>query len=148
MSVAENVDLERYQGKWHEIARLPNRFEKDLDRVTANYKLLDNGKIQVINRGYIIGEDNYNEIEGIAKIPDKNQLAKIKVSFFRPFYGNYWILALDDDYQYAIIGEPKRKYLWILAREKNLNEEVYQHLLRIAYLNDYDISKIIKVNQQ
>jgi len=129
LPVVSKVDLERYSGTWYEIARLPNRFEEGLKCVTATYELLENGKIRVINRGHQV--DNPSEIEevkGKAKIPNASEPGKLKVTFFWPFYGKYWILDLDESYQYVLVGSPSRKYLWILSREKTLAEEIMNTL--------------------
>lgn len=147
LPVVSEVNVEKYQGKWYEIARLPNRFERGLDRVTAEYTLRDDNKIDVKNKGYLIGTNEFKVSKGVARIPDINEPAKLKVSFFCPFSGNYWILELDDDYQYALIGEPSRKFLWILAREKTLDDNTIDKLLQRAKELNFGIDEIIMVNQ-
>jgi apolipoprotein D and lipocalin family protein len=147
LPVVSELDIEKYQGKWYEIARLPNRFEDGLDRVTATYTPRNDGKIDVLNKGYLIGKNEYKEARGIAKLANTKCPAKLKVSFFGPFYGNYWVLELDKNYQFALVGEPSRKYLWILAREKELNENIYQELIDIANSYNFNTDDIIRVNQ-
>ena len=133
LPLVSELDLERYQGTWYEIARLPNRFEKNLVGVTAQYTLLENGKIRVENQGY--DKDNPNKISrvvGKAKRPNPEEPASLKVSFFGPFYAPYQVIALDDDYQYALVGTPSRKYLWVLCREAEIQEYIYKKLMNKA----------------
>lgn len=145
-SVVSSVDLSRYQGTWYEIARLPNFFEKKLKCITATYTLRDDGKITVLNRGnYITSPQKISSSEGIAWVPDKNSTSKLKVQFFWPFSGDYWIIYLEKDYRYVLVGDPSHKYLWILSRENRLEETTYKMLLQKAVDNGYDISPIIRV---
>jgi apolipoprotein D and lipocalin family protein len=145
-SVVSSVDLTRYQGTWYEIARLPNFFEKKLKCITAKYTLRDDGKITVLNKGnYITDPHKPSSSEGIAWVPDKNSPAKLKVQFFWPFSGDYWIMYLDQDYRFVLVGDPGHKYLWILCREKKLDEVTYKMLLQKAVDNGYDLTSIIKV---
>lgn len=144
--VVKEIDLARYAGTWYEIARLPNSFERKLKCITATYTIREDGKISVLNKGHYITEpDKINTASGVAWIPDKNIPAKLKVSFFWPFSGNYWIMDLDKEYKYVLIGEPSFKYLWILARDKSMDETTYQMLLKKAVQNGYDVKPIIKV---
>jgi apolipoprotein D and lipocalin family protein len=148
LSVVSSVDLNRYKGKWFEIARLPNFFERKLKCTSAEYSLRDDGKITVINAGnYITDPQKSNSVKGVAWIPDKNFPAKLKVQFFWPFSGDYWIMDLDKDYRYVLVGDPSFKYLWILAREKTMDELTYKMLLQKAIDNGYDVKTIIKVEQ-
>lgn len=156
LKVVSNIDLEKYSGTWFEIARLPNKFQnKCAGNVTATYKLLEDGKISVINRckkndGSII------EAEGIVKLANKNgPNSKLKVRFapailsFLPFvWGDYWIIELAEDYSYAVVGEPKRNYLWILSRTPQIDEELYNNLLKKIRLHGYDVDKLVKTKQQ
>ena len=147
-SVVATVDLNRYKGTWYEIARLPNFFERKLKCITAIYTLRDDGKIKVVNGGHYITEpEKVSTATGVAWIPDKNIPAKLKVQFFWPFSGDYWIMYLDKDYRYVLVGEPGYKYLWILAREKKMDESTYNMLLQKAIDNGYDVKPIIKVEQ-
>jgi lipocalin len=146
--VVLTVDLKRYTGTWYEIARLPNSFERKLKCITATYSLRDNGKITVLNKGHYISDPGkVNTATGVAWIPDKNSPAKLKVQFFWPFSGDYWIIYLEKDYKYVLVGDPSFKYLWILCREKKMDEGTYQMLLKKAIDNGFDIKPIIKVDQ-
>jgi lipocalin len=147
-SVVSSVDLNRYKGLWHEIARLPFYFERKLKCTSATYTIRDDGRITVLNKGhYITDPRKSTSSKGVAWIPDKNSPAKLKVQFFWPFSGDYWIMELDKDYQYVLIGEPSHKNLWILAREKKMEESTYRMLLQKAIDNGYDVKKIIRVEQ-
>jgi apolipoprotein D and lipocalin family protein len=147
-TVVTNVDLNRYKGFWYEIARLPNFFERKLKCTSATYILRADGKITVLNQGnYISDPQKTNSAEGVAWIPDKKYPAKLKVQFFWPFSGDYWIMYLDKDYRYVLVGDPSLKYLWILCREKKMEEPTYNMLLQKAIENGYDVKSIIKVEQ-
>jgi len=117
LQVVPYVDIERYLGKWYEIALFPNWFEKGCFRSTAFYEKLENGQIKVTNQCRMHGPDGVlNEAIGKATIADSKTNAKLKVQFFWPFKGDYWVIDLDSDYRYAIVSEPDRQYLWILSR--------------------------------
>jgi lipocalin len=147
-SVVSTVDLNRYMGMWYEIARLPNYFERKLKCTSANYTLRDDGRITVLNKGYYLTDPHKStSSKGVAWIPDKNSPAKLKVQFFWPFSGDYWIMELDKEYRYALVGDPSAKYLWILAREKKMDESTYNMLLQKAIDNGYDVKSIIRVEQ-
>lgn len=147
-TVVADVDLNRYMGTWYEIARLPNYFERKLKCTSATYTLRDDGKITVVNKGnYITDPDKTNSVKGVARVPDKNSPAKLKVQFFWPFSGDYWIMHLDKEYRYVLVGDPALKYLWILAREKTMDDNTYGMLLQKATDNGYDIKTIIRVDQ-
>jgi apolipoprotein D and lipocalin family protein len=147
-SVVSEVDLNRYKGMWYEIARLPNFFERKLKCTSATYTLRDDGKITVLNKGnYLTDPQKSTSSKGVAWIPDKNSPAKLKVQFFWPFSGDYWIMALDKEYRYVLVGDPAHKYLWILAREKKMDEQTYNMLLSKAVENGYDVKSIIRVEQ-
>jgi apolipoprotein D and lipocalin family protein len=147
-SVVSSVDLNRYKGLWYEIARLPNFFERKLKCTSATYTLRNDGRITVLNKGnYSTDPQKSTSSQGIAWVPDKNSPAKLKVQFFWPFSGDYWIMDLDKDYRYVLVGDPATKYLWILAREKKMEESIYRMLLQKAVDNGYDVKSIIKVQQ-
>lgn len=148
LSVVKTVDLNRYTGTWYEIARLPFSFESKLKCITATYTLREDGKISVLNQGhYITDPGKTSSAKAVAWIPDKNVPAKLKVQFFWPFNGNYWIIELDKDYKYVLVGEPKFKYLWILCREKEMDELTYNMLLKKATDSGFDVKPIIRVDQ-
>jgi apolipoprotein D and lipocalin family protein len=147
-SVVSTVDLKRYMGMWYEIARLPNYFERKLKCTSANYTLRDDGRITVLNKGYYLTDPQKStSARGVAWIPDRNSPAKLKVQFFWPFSGDYWIMELDKEYRYVLVGDPSHKYLWILAREKEMDEQTYNMLLSKAVENGYDVKSIIRVEQ-
>ncbi|HSD47272.1 MAG TPA: lipocalin family protein [Pyrinomonadaceae bacterium] len=144
LEVVPAVDLSRYVGDWYEIARLPNRFQKKCaDSVTANYTLRSDGNIKVVNRCRKPSGE-FTTATGKAKIVDKNTNAKLKVTFFWPFYGKYWILDLDPNYQYAVVGEPGRDYLWILSRTPQIDETLYQQLLAKMQARGFDTTRMIR----
>lgn len=144
LPVVASVDLNRYAGRWYEIARLPNRFEKKCaDSVTATYSLRSDGKVEVINRCRKANGE-FTTAKGKAKIVDKKTNAKLKVTFFWPFYGDYWILDLDSNYEYAVVGDPSRKYLWILSRSPQMDEVLYQRLLTTMSAKGFPTEKMIR----
>lgn len=149
LPVVDKVDLKRYQGTWYEIARLPNSFERGLICVTANYTLNNDGTVQVINKGHKIEDITKVETaKGIAKVGSEGLSSKLRVSFFIPFYGDYWVLALDNEYSYALIGTPSREYLWILSRSPKMDELNINTLLTKAKSLGFDISKVEFVEQK
>jgi len=143
LPVADNVDLARYAGTWYEIARYPNFFEQGCVGVTAEYTLRDDGRVDVVNtcrKSTLDGE--VETIEGVARVADPETNAKLRVSFFPPFEGDYWIIELDQEYAYAVVGEPSRNTLWILSRQPVLDDDVYQGILdRLPELN-YDPERL------
>ncbi|RKD91009.1 lipocalin family protein [Mangrovibacterium diazotrophicum] len=148
-TTVKSLDLNRYMGTWYEIARFPHSFENDLVGVTANYRLRDDGKIRVLNSGWKgTLEGEYDAADGVAKIPDPSDPAKLKVSFFLFFYADYYILDLDTiNYQYALIGSSDPNYLWILGRQPQMDPKLYQKLVNEAARRGYDTSKLYKVPQ-
>ena len=147
LEVVPAVDLSRYVGQWYEIARLPNRFQKKCaDSVTANYTLRSDGSIQVVNRCRKASGE-FTTATGKAKIVDRKTNAKLKVSFFWPFYGKYWILDLGPNYEYAVVGEPGRDYLWILSRTPQIDETLYQQLLAKMQVRGFDTTRMIRTAQ-
>jgi len=142
-----SVELSRYVGKWYEIARYPNRFQRDcMGDVTAEYTLRKDGKIAVRN-SCRKKNGSLSQARGTAKIADTTTNSKLKVTFFWPFYGDYWIVDLASDYSYAIVGEPKRKYLWILSRTPKMDPVLYESLLLKVAQIGYDPGKLIKTPQ-
>jgi apolipoprotein D and lipocalin family protein len=146
LEVVGAVDLSRYAGRWYEIARLPNRFEKKCaDSVTANYTVRSDGRVDVVNRCRKANGE-YTTAKGKAKIVDKKTNAKLKVTFFWPFYGDYWILDLDPNYEYAVVGAPNRDYLWILSRTPQLDEQLYQSLLEKMAARGFATERMIRTS--
>jgi len=148
LPTVDGVELTKYQGLWYEIARLPNSFEKGLECVTATYTLKSNGKIDVLNRGYSSEKGKYKSARGTARVPDPDEPGKLKVSFFWPFSGDYYILQLDDEYRYALIGDPSRKYLWILSRTSELDAAVYTRLMDHAKNSGFDTDQVTETGQK
>ena len=148
LEVVPEVDLARYMGTWYEIARLPNRFEKGCVAAKATYNLLQDGRVEVINECRLNRFDGpVKKARGTARVVDKKTNAKLKVSFFWPFYGKYWIIDLGEDYEYAVVGHPRRNYLWILSRRRDMNEEIYHILLKRMAAKGYDTSGLTKTPQ-
>lgn len=138
---AKAVELNRYLGRWFELARYENRFETDCEGVTADYSLRDDGMVKVINtcrQGSVDG--TVKAVEGRAKIVPASGNAKLKVSFFGPFYGDYWVLDHAPDYAWSIVGEPSGRYLWILTRTAKPSEQTRKMLVNKARSFGYDVS--------
>nr|XP_043620487.1 temperature-induced lipocalin-1-like [Erigeron canadensis] len=154
MEVVKGVDIQRYMGRWYEIASFPSRNQpKNGTNTRATYTLKEDGTtINVLNETWTDGKRGF--IEGIAyKADPTSDEAKLKVKFWVPPFlpifpvtGDYWVLFLDDDYQYALIGQPSKKSLWILCRENHLDEEIYNQLVEKAKGEGYDVSKLKKTN--
>jgi apolipoprotein D and lipocalin family protein len=150
VGIPENVrpvahfKLEKYLGKWYEIARLDHSFERGLTHVTAEYSLRDDGGVRVLNRGYSAKENEWKEAEGKAYFVKGSELGYLKVSFFGPFYGSYVIFGLDHEhYQYSLVCGPDKSYLWILGRSPIMKEEIKHLLLEKAAASGFDTSKLI-----
>lgn len=141
-------DASRYLGKWYEIARLENRFERGLEQVTATYGKRSDGGISVLNRGYNPESQQWSESEGKAYFTGEHTTGALKVSFFGPFYGGYNIIALDDNYQYALVSGPNRDYLWILSRTPTIPDTVRLNYLRIASQLGFATEQLLWVKQQ
>ena len=149
LTVVDSVDLERYLGKWYEIASYPAWFQKGCTASTAEYSLLPDGKIRVVNRCRKDRPDGpLKESKGKAEIVDTATNAKLKVWFFWPFKGNYWIIDLDPDYKWAVVGEPSREYLWILSRTPTMDEAVYQGILKRLPQKGYDPARLLRTDQR
>ncbi len=152
VTTVDSVDLGRYVGTWYEIARIPNPFQKQCVRnTTATYRLMKNGEIEVINR-CIDSEGKINEAKGVAKVVDKRTDAKLEVSFVsifgvHLFWGDYWIIGLDSDYRYAVVGTPSRKYGWILSRTPALTSEERQIIDGILRTQGYNPNDFVPDDQ-
>ncbi len=137
------VDLKKYAGIWYEIASIPQSFQKGCNYTTAEYTLTDKDYILVenkCNKDSLLGKQSY--IKGKAFVTENSGNAKLKVQFFWPFKGKYWIIDLADDYSYAVVGHPNRKYLWILSRTATMNNTLYQQIISRIKEKGFDISKI------
>jgi len=148
LQTVSHVDLQRYLGKWYEIAKFPNRFQRGCDFATAQYSLRKDGDIKVVNQ--CIQEDDEHTLKtsiGKAWVVDPVSQAKLKVRFFWPFSGDYWIIDLDNQYEYAVISEPDREYLWILSRTPQLPESIYQGIIARLQEKGFDLSRL-KMSRQ
>lgn len=139
LEVVDSVDLERYLGRWYEIASYPAWFQKNCTAVTADYSLREDGLIEVINscRKKTL-DGKLKQSKGRAKVVDETTNAKLKVSFFGPFWGPYWIIDLDPEYRWAVVGAPSRKYLWILSRTPQMDQTVYDEIVSRLPAKGYD----------
>ena len=142
-----NFEASRYLGKWYEVARLENRFERGLEQVTATYGKRSDGGISVLNRGYDPVKNKWNESEGKAYFTGEPTTAALKVSFFGPFYGGYNVAALDPSYRWSLVVGPDRGYVWILSRDKQLTPEVREQVLAQARKLGIDVDRLIWVAQ-
>jgi len=148
MQTVANVDLKKYAGKWYEIASFPQRFQKGCNCTTAEYTPTDKGYIIVENRcnkDSIDGKASY--IKGKAFVDKNSGNAKLKVQFFWPFKGKYWIIDLADDYSYAVVSHPNKKYLWILSRTPKMDQKIYDQIISNLTLKGLDVNKL-RVTQQ
>ena len=146
-TVAE-VDLSRYTGTWFEIASFPQRFQQGCTGTTATYTLRDDGELAVVNRcrkGSLQGEED--SAQGRARVVDAATNAKLEVSFFWPFRGDYWIIDLGKDYEYAVVGHPSRDYLWILSRTPTMDGGVYARILQRLRAKGYQVDRLQKTLQ-
>jgi apolipoprotein D and lipocalin family protein len=144
LQVVPSVDLSRYVGKWYEIAHLPAWFQRDCaSDTTATYTLRPDGKISVLNQCRK-ADGVLKSAKGKAHVArDKGPNTKLKVTFFWPFYGDYWIIDLDPQYRWAVVGEPRRRYLWILSREPQLDQAIYAQIVDRAQKQGYDLNSLI-----
>lgn len=142
-SVVTNIDLNRYLGSWYEIARFDHRFERGMHQTKATYVLREDGKVGVLNTGTKNGKSS--QAKGVAKRTDNPGL--LRVSFWRPFYSDYRIMLIDDDYQYALVGSGNDDYLWILSRTPQISGEIKDKILAEANRRGYDTGKLIWVRQ-
>jgi apolipoprotein D and lipocalin family protein len=141
----KKFNKEKYLGKWYEIARMDFRFERNLNNTSANYSVKSDGSIKVDNRGYNYKTKQWKQAIGKAKFAGDENVAMLKVSFFGPFYSGYNVIALDNDYKYALVAGKNLKYLWILSREISLPEDVKKNFLKIAEDLGYKTSMLIWV---
>ena len=142
----KGFELDRYLGKWYEIARLDHSFERGMQNVTAEYSMRDDGGVRVVNRGYITDKGEWDEAEGKAYFVEESDQGYLKVSFFGPFYGSYVVFELDDNYRYAFISGPDTSYLWLLAREPVIDPELMQRFKSRAKELGFDLGELIMVN--
>lgn len=144
-----NFELKKYLGKWYEIARLDHSFERGLNQVTAEYSLKEDGGVKVINRGFSLETNQWEEAEGKAYFVNGTDEGYLKVSFFGPFYGSYVIFELEEnDYNYAFVSGPNNDYLWLLARTPTVSPEIINAFETQAAERGFDTSKLIYVAQK
>ncbi len=148
LTTVDSVEIEQYLGLWYEIARYPNSFEKDCEGVTAEYAWRDDGLISVVNSCRKNALDGKLKVAtGRAKVWDQDTNAKLKVSFFGPFWGDYWIIDLADDYSLSVVSEPKGRYLWILSRTPTVSDTVKANALANLQALGYDTSALYFTKQ-
>ncbi len=148
LTTVPEVDLERYLGTWYEIASYPQRFQEGCTGTTATYSLREDGQIDVLNKcrkGSLDGPEDV--AEGRARVVDRTSNAKLEVTFFWPFWGDYWIIDLGSDYEYAVVGHPSRDYLWILSRTPTLDEKTYEGILGRLEDMGYPLDRLEKTLQ-
>ncbi len=143
LKTVAHVDLERYLGKWYEIARYDHSFERGCSEVEAIYTKRDDGMIGVLNRCFIKEENKTKEAHGRAKVVDEETNSKLKVTFFWPFYGNYWIIELAEDYRFVVVSEPKKEYFWILSRTPVMEQADLDGILERTTALGFDARKLI-----
>ncbi|AUX73916.1 lipocalin family protein [Erwinia pyrifoliae] len=143
-----DFDSKRYLGSWYEIARFNHPFERGLDHVTASYSQRDDGGLKVVNRGFNQKKQRWQESTGKAYFTGSSDRAALKVSFFGPFYAGYNVIALDKDYQHALVCGPNRDYLWMLSRTPQLDEQVKQDLIEEARRAGFTVDELIWIDQR
>ena len=142
----KEFELDRYLGKWYEIARLDHSFERGLNNITAEYSLRDDGGVKVINSGFSKEDNDWQQAEGKAFFVDRTDIGHLKVSFFGPFYGSYIIFELDKkNYQYAFVSGPNTSYLWLLARTPQVDNKITEQFVKRSQELGFDTSKLIYV---
>ncbi|MDJ0764987.1 MAG: lipocalin family protein [Myxococcota bacterium] len=148
LQTVSKVDLLRYTGTWFEIASYPQRFQEGCTGTTAIYTLREDGEIGVVNRcrkGSLQGK--VDSAEGRARVVDETTNAKLEVTFFWPFWGDYWIIDLGENYEYAVVGHPGRDYLWILSRTPTMDDAVYKGILDRLQVKGYQLDRLRKTQQ-
>jgi len=147
VSPVNNFELDRYLGKWYEVARLDHSFERGLDKVTAEYSMREDGGVAVVNRGYSTEDNEWQEANGRAYFVNGSDEGHLKVSFFGPFYGSYVVFYLDkEQYQYAAVSGPDNSYLWLLSRTPELSPEIITTFKAMAKARGFATSELIYVN--
>ena len=145
LTTVPHVNLERYLGRWYEIASIPQSFQKGCTATRATYSAREDGSIDVLNECNLETVDGrLKQAHGRAKVVDRESNSKLKVTFFWPFYGDYWIVDLGPDYEYAAVGAPNREYLWILSRGTTLDESTYSQILSKMSDKGFDVSRLVK----
>lgn len=149
LETVPRVELERYLGTWYEIASFPQSFQRGCFATTANYTLADDGEIVVVNRCNKDAIDGPESVAtGRARVVDTTSNARLEVSFFGPFWGDYWVIDLGPNYEYAVVGHPGRDYLWILSRTPTLDATVYEGILTRLRAMSYDTERLVTTVQR
>jgi apolipoprotein D and lipocalin family protein len=143
--VVQQVDLGRYVGTWYEIASFPQRFQKGCTDSRAEYRLRDDGDVEVMNSCLRNGQ--VDTVKGKAWVVDRSTNAKLKVSFFWPFRGDYWIIELGKEYEYAVVSAPSRRYLWILARQPRMDDALYASIVARLKERGFDMARLQRTEQ-
>ena len=141
----KDFELDRYLGKWYEIARLDHSFERGMQNVTAEYSLRDDGGVRVLNSGFKTEKGEWDQAEGKAYFVEEDDLGYLKVSFFGPFYGSYVVFELDDDYQYAFVSGPDTSYLWLLARQPEVSEALIERFKARGTELGFEMDELVMV---
>jgi apolipoprotein D and lipocalin family protein len=144
LTTVPHVDLTRYMGVWHEIARIDHSFQKGCVKSSATYSLFPDGEVEVINRCVNKKDGSLREAKGRAWSVDPEGNARLKVSFFWPFRGDYWIVELGKEYEYAVVGSPNRQYLWILARQPVMEDVVYKGILERLTTQGFAVGQLVR----
>lgn len=149
LPVVKNMVVTKYLGRWYEIARIPHSFEEGLTCVTATYSMRHDGNIDILNKGYTVVGDSAKVkiVHGIARIPDTLVQAKLKVKILGPFYSDYQVIALGENYEYAMVGTPSREYLWILSRTPHMTDQLYNSLVKFASDKGFNVKQLERINQ-
>lgn len=143
ISPVQNFNVQRYLGRWYEIARFDFRFEKNMNNVSAEYSTNPDGSIKVSNMGFDTKKQMWKQKTGRAKFVGTKDQGALKVSFFGPFYSDYTVIALDEDYSYSLVAGANKKLLWILSRTPNMPDEIIESYLQIAKQAGYDTSNLV-----
>ena len=143
----KNFDVNRYLGKWYEIARLDHTFERGLQHITAEYSMREDGGIKVLNRGFKVASNRWNEAQGKAYFMGDSNTGHLKVSFFGPFYGAYIVFDLGKDYEYALVTSSDRSYFWLLSRTPIINQQLKESLLKRISVLGFQTQDLIFVEQ-
>jgi apolipoprotein D and lipocalin family protein len=148
LQTVPHVELQRYLGRWYEIASFPQWFQRDCTGSSAEYTMRDDGQLGVVNRcrkGSLDGPEDV--ARGRARVVDSATGAKLEVSFFRPFWGDYWIVDLGSDYEFAVVGHPSRDYLWILCRKPSMEPGPYEAILGRLRAQGYEVERLVRTAQ-
>jgi lipocalin len=150
LETVETLDLEKYLGRWYEVARYQHPFEKTLVGATAEYTLREDGKVQVVNSGFKKTLDGkYSDVKAVAWRPDETQPGKLKVKFFGLITSDYLVFALDEvDYQWALVGQDSRDFLWFLSRTPQVSDELLEKMKAMASAQGYDLTDLFLVPQK